>query len=151
MKSRVRDLMTKEIKSIPPDMNAKDAMILLIESDLSGLPVIDSLDSLVGVFTEREILKEMLPAYVKQVGAFVYGEDPKSEVRKMAALEKFMVRDLMRKEIPTVGENASISEVSKIMLTKSERRVFVVKDKKVIGVITRCDVIRGFAKEAGVI
>jgi len=55
----------------------------------------------------------------------------------------------MRKDVPILDETASLTEASRIMLTKSERRIVVVKDKKAIGVITRCDVVRALAKEAG--
>lgn len=151
MKVRVKDLMTKQIKSIPPDMSAKDALNLLLDSSLSGVPVIDKDGNLVGVFTEKEILKAILPAYLKDVGSFVYADDPKAEFKKMAKLEKFKVKDLMRKEVPALDEESSITEASKIMLLKSERRVMVMKDEKVVGVITRCDVVKFFAKEAGIL
>jgi len=150
MKMRVKDLMSKDIKSVPPEMNAKEALRILIANDMSGLPVIDSSNTLVGVFTEREILKVMLPVYVQDVGTFIYGEDSKAGVKKMAALEKYLVKDLMRKEVPVVDEESSLTEISKIMLTKGERRIIVMKDNLPAGVITRCDVIRGFAKEAGI-
>lgn len=146
---RVKDVMSKEVKSLPLEMNAKDALKTLIEMDMSGLPVIDSEGILMGVFTEREILKAIVPVYVRQVGAFVYGEDSKGEIKKLAQLEKFSVKDLMRKEVPTINEDTSLTEASKIMLTKSERRIIVMKDKKPVGVITRCDVVRALAKEAG--
>lgn len=151
MKSRVKDVMSREIKSLPPDMNARDALKTLIETDISGLPVINGDGKLLGVFTEREVLKAIMPVYVTQVGAFIYGEDSKSEIKKIAQLDKILVKDLMRKDVPTVDEETSITEASKIMLTKSERRIIVVKDKKAVGVITRCDVVRALAKEAGVV
>ena len=150
MKSRVKDCMSKEMKSLSPDINAKEALKILIETDMSGLPVIDKEGNLIGVFTEREVLRAILPVYVKDVGTFVYGEDSKAELKKISNLEKFSVRNLMRKEFPTIGEETSLTEASKIMLTKSERRIIVVKDRKAVGVITRSDVVRALAREAGV-
>lgn len=150
MKLIAKNFMSTHIKSLPPEMNAKEALKTLMQSDISGLPVIDESGSLLGVFTEREVLKAILPVYIKQVGTFVYGDTSKAELKKMAELEKFSVKDLMRKEVPTVEEETSLTEVSKIMLTKSERRIIVTKDKKVAGVITRYDVVKALADEAGV-
>ncbi len=151
MTLEVKDFMSKEIISVPPDKNAKDAFKMLLESNMSGLPVIDKEGNLVGVFTEREILKSILPVYIKDVGSFIYTADSKAELKKIASLDKFMVKDLMRKDVPTIDADASLTEASKIMLTKSERRIVVMKGKKPIGVITRYDVVMGLAKEAGVI
>jgi CBS domain-containing protein len=142
--------MSKDIKSIPPDMNAKDALKMLIETNMSGLPVIDKDGRLIGVFTEREILKAILPVYVQQVGTFIYGEDSKSELKKISQLEKFLVNDLMRKDVPVIDEEASLTEASKMMLVKSERRIIVMRNNRPVGVVTRCDVVRALAKEAGV-
>ncbi|MDD5495874.1 MAG: CBS domain-containing protein [Candidatus Omnitrophica bacterium] len=151
MKSRIKDIMTTDIKFISADMNAKEGLRMLIKTGMSGLPIVDSNKVLVGVFTEREVLNAILPAYVKNVGTFVYVEDSKAELKKMAALENISVKDIMRKEVPTILEDATLTEASRIMLTKSERRVIVVdKDKHPIGVITRCDVVRALSQEAGI-
>lgn len=150
MEYKIKDIMSKEIKSLAPDMNAKDALKMLIENDMSGMPVIDEGQNLIGVFTEREILKAILPVYVKQVGQFIYAEDSKGEIKKLAAMDRFRVKDLMRKDVPTIDENASLTEASKIMLTRSERRIIVTADKKPVGVVTRYDVVRALARKAGV-
>jgi CBS domain-containing protein len=143
--------MSKTIKSVQPDMNAKEALKALIRSGASGLPVIDGQGILVGVFTEKEILKSILPSYLKDVGNFVYGEDSKLELKRLAHLDRLTVKDIMRTEVPTVTEETSLTEISHIMLTRSERRVMVVKGKKALGVITRADVVTALAKEAGVV
>jgi len=150
MSLKVKDVMSKEIKSLSPDMNAKDALEYLIKSGMSGLPVIDSDDNLVGVFTEKEVLSAIVPSYVKDVGAFVYGEDSKAELKKLVQLEKFKIKDLMRKEFSTIGEESSLTEASKIMLTKSERRIVVVRGRHPVGIITRCDVVKALADKAGI-
>lgn len=146
----VSKFMTKKIKSVPPEMGAKSALRLLIRSKASGLPVIDRNGRLVGVLTEKEVLKAILPVYVKDVGAFIYGQDSKAELKKLAELDRFTVKDIMREEVPTLEEGASLSEASHVMLTKSERRIVVTKDGKPVGVITRADVVKALAKEARV-
>lgn len=150
MSSVAKDYMSKKIKLVRPDMNAKKALQLLIRSRTSGLPVIEKTGAIVGVFTEKEVLKAILPSYVKDVGTFIYREDSKAELRKLCRLQNFQVKDVMRIEVPTVSPETSLAEVSKIMLTRNERRVIVVKGKKVVGVITRSDVMKALTKEAGI-
>jgi CBS domain-containing protein len=151
MEMRVKDVMSAEIKHLSPEINAKEAFRVLMESGMSGLPVIDSSGKLVGVFTEREILKAILPVYVKHVGAFVYADDSKSELKKIANLERFLVRDIMRQEVPAIDEGASLAEASKIMLVKGERRVIVTRNSRPVGVVTRYDVVKALARKAGVV
>ncbi|OGW83866.1 MAG: hypothetical protein A2987_01905 [Omnitrophica bacterium RIFCSPLOWO2_01_FULL_45_10] len=151
MPFRAKDFMSKKIKAVLPDTNVRDAIKILIDSDVSGLPVIDSEGNLLGVFTEREILKAILPVYVKSVGTFIYGEESKSAIKKTAALDNFLVKDLMRKEVTTLDEESALSEVSKTMLIKSERRIIMMREKKPVGVITRADVIKAFVEAAGIL
>ncbi len=143
-----KDCMSHKIRSIGPDVNAKEALKTLLESGMSGLPVLNKRGAVLGVFTEKEVLTAILPAYVKNVGAFVYGEDSKTVLKRVARLDRFLVKDVMRKEVQTVTEETPLSEVSRVMLTRSERRVIVTKDGKAVGVITRSDVVRALAKEA---
>lgn len=150
MKFMVKEFMSSKIKSLPPDMNAKEALGTLIRGGTSGLPVIDAEGRVVGVFTEKEVLKAILPDYIKDVGSFVYIDTSKAELKKLAGLDRHLVKDLMRKEVPTISEEASLTEASRIMVTKGERRVIVVKGGRTTGVITRCDVVKALAKEAGV-
>jgi predicted transcriptional regulator len=151
MSLQVKNYMSTEIIYISPDINGLDAMKKLLELKMSGLPVIDDKGNLCGVFTEKEVLKSILPAYVKDVGAFIYSDVSKAELKKIAELEKFSVRDLMRKDVVTIGEDASLTEASRLMLTKSERRLVVLRQGKAAGIITRADVVGALAKEAGVI
>jgi CBS domain-containing protein len=150
MATTIKDVMSTDVKSIPPEMNAREALGLLVKTGMSGFPVINAKGEAVGVFTEKEILSAILPGYIKSVGSFVYTSDSKSELKKLAGLEKFLVKDLMRKEVPTIEDDATLSEASKMMLTRNERRLIVVKGKSAVGVVTRRDVVMALAKEAGV-
>lgn len=144
-----KNFMSKKVKFVSADMNAQQALKILVKSGSSGLPVIDKRGTLRGVFTEKEVLRAILPGYLTEIGAFIYGEGSKSELKKLIRFGKRKVRDIMRKEVPTVSEETSLTEVSHIMLTRSERRVIVTRGCKVVGIITRSDVVKALAKEAG--
>lgn len=152
MKLKVKDLMQTKIKSLTPDTGALDALKYIMKLKISGLPVIDGKGYLRGMFTEKDVLKTILPSYLKDVGSFVYSEDPKSEIKKMASIGKYKVKDLMRTDVVTVEPETSLAEVSKIMLLKAARRIVVVDaKKKAVGIIARCDVVKAFGKEAGLL
>lgn len=147
---RVKEIMTERVVSFSPDTNAKEALELLLKMKISGLPVIDEKNKLVGMFTEKDILKNILPSYIERVGSFVYEDNPKSIRKKFQDLVNLKVSQIMRRDVVTVDENTSLCEVAHLMLTQKIRRIPVLdKEKKVIGIVAREDIVRAYAKEAG--
>lgn len=146
---KVKEIMTKEVVSIKPDDNAKDALNILFKMQISGLPVIDAQGELVGMFTEKDILSYVLPSYIENVGRFIYEENPKATKKKFAELSKIKVAQLMRRNVVTVGEDATLCEVAKDMLTQKARRIPVLDTTgRVTGIVARCDVLKALVKEA---
>lgn len=145
----VKEIMNKEVISIKPEMNAREALTLLEKMQISGLPVIDAGNRLVGMFTEKEALAHILPSYIERVGSFIYEENPKSTKKKISELSKIKVSQLMRKDVVTVGEDVTLCEVAHIMLSKKARRLPVLdKTGKVTGIVARCDVLKTLLEEA---
>ena len=146
----VSQIMAKDVKSLSPGMDAKEALELLFKIQISGLPVIDENGKLVGMFTEKEILSYILPSYIEKVGRFIYEENPKSTKRKFMELSKIKVSQLMRKDAVITTEDTTLCEAARIMLTQKARRLPVVdKTGKVAGIVARCDILKAFAKETG--
>lgn len=146
---KVKEVMNADVLSLKPEDNALEALNLLLKRNISGLPVIGSDGKLAGMFTEKGVLSHILPGYIEQVGAFVYDGEPKSTKKKFAELKTMKVSQIMRKEVITANEDASLSEVARIMLTQKSRRLPVLdKAGRVVGIVARCDIIKAFAKEA---
>ena len=146
---KVKEIMTKDLNSIAPDLTVREALALLKKLQISGLPVIDKDGRLLGMFTEKDVLSYILPSYIGKVGRFIYGENSKITRKKFAELDNIKVSQLMRKEVATTREDVTLCEVAKIMLTQKVRRLPVLDTEgKVTGIIARCDVLRGFEQEA---
>ena len=148
---KVKEIMTKEIVSVKPEDNAKEALGLLFKMQISGLPVIDSKGKLVGMFTEKDVLKHILPSYLEKVGRFVYEENPKSIKKKFQDLVNLSVAQLMRREVVTIDENTTLCEAARLMLTQKLRRAPVLnKEGKVVGIVARGDVLKALTGEYSV-
>lgn len=148
---KVRDIMKTDLRYLSPELSAKDALYKILNQHISGLPVIDANGKLTGMFTEKDVLGYLLPSYLEQVGKFMYGETPKAVINKLSALDKIIVKDIMRKDVVTISPDAPLAEAARIILTQKARRVPVVEGGKVIGIIAREDILREFAKEAGLL
>lgn len=147
---KVKEIMTKEVISIKPNDKIRDALSFLFKTKISGLPVIDFQGKLVGMFTEKDILSNILPSYIERVGKFVYEENPKSIKKKLEDLANLEVSKIMRKDVVTVGEDTSLCEVAHLILTQRVRRIPVLdKERKVVGIVAREDIVKAYIKEAG--
>ncbi|MFH1001650.1 MAG: CBS domain-containing protein [bacterium] len=145
---KVKDVMIKKVKSVLPDLLVSEAFDILSDNKISGLPVINKENKLVGMFTEKEILQNILPGYLKKVGNFVYQDNPKAIANKVKELlQGKKVSEIMRGEIITVSSEVPLSEVARTMITERIRRIPVVDEQgKVIGIISREDVVKSFIK-----
>ena len=146
---RVKEIMVKNVESVSADITVTEAMDILFKRRISGLPVLDGDGKLIGMFTEKKVLSYILPSYIEKVGKFVYEENHKSTKRKFAELSNIKVSQLMRKDVVTTVEDATLCEVSRIMLTQSSRCLPVInKEGRVVGMVAREDVVKAFYKEA---
>lgn len=145
---KVKEIMTRDVNGVTAEMNALEALNLLQKIEISGLPVMGADKKLVGMFTEKEVIAAILPSYVEKVGRFIYQENPKAVKHKVLMFGGIKVKDIMRKDVVTVDEDTALCEVARIMLTQKARRIPVLnKEKEVVGIISRGDVVKALFQE----
>lgn len=119
-----KDYMTTKVVSLSPDMDVMAAMRHFSAHRISGAPVIDERGELVGILTERDCLRSI-------VVAGYHGEGCCGEVAE------FMTRDVVSVEVAT-----PLLDIAQLFVTTIYRRFPVVDEGRVVGVISRRDVIR---------
>ncbi|AGB40298.1 CBS-domain-containing membrane protein [Halobacteroides halobius DSM 5150] len=144
------EIMTENVITVGPKMKIKEVAQIMIENSISGLPVIED-DKLVGIISEGDlIVKEKkldLPDYIYVLGGIFYLEsfdDFEQDLKKMAGIE---VADLMTKDVITVGPQSDVMDIATIFVEEGVNRVPVVKDNKLLGIVTRADIIRYMQEE----
>ena len=120
LKRTARDIMTTTVIDAKEDMHLTDAIKLMLRWHISGLPVVDDEENLIGVITEHDVLN------------FALSGD--------AALTK--VKEVMTKDLVTYDPDMLVVDVINRFASHRVRRVPVVKDRKVVGIISRRDIIR---------
>ena len=142
-----KDIMTKEVITASPDDDVEKVARLLAEHQISGMPVVDQEQRVVGMISEADVvLREKRvdpPRYTEILGAVLYLESPKKffeELKKVIALE---VQELMSPTVYSVDEDAGIDEVARILVEKKVNRVPVLdKEQRLVGLITRQDILK---------
>lgn len=142
--------MTQNVVSITLEATVEDAAKILLERNISGLPVVDKDGKLVGIITHKDLLYKNMepeaPAMLEILGGFVYlgGVDRYNEELKKLVGTK--VSDVMTKDVITAGVDDSAQSVAKLMVQNGVNRIPVVKNGQLVGIVSRADVIKSIAR-----
>lgn len=120
----VRDYMDKVVPTLSPDTDILEAVDFLLERHVTGAPVVDERGAVIGILTEKDCLRLLA------VGT------PEADV------PRGRVRDFMTKEVVSVPSDMNIYFLAGMFLKASWRRVPVIDQGKLVGAITRFDVMR---------
>lgn len=137
-----KDIMTRDIISVSPDDTLKTAIDKLFKYNLTGLPVVYDDGRIAGEITGRDIIKIGLPEYFSMMRDVSFLPDYEPFAKLLSDEGKILVRDAMHTEVVTVAEDASVIEIAYKMVHESVRRILVLRDGKIAGIIMRKDLIR---------
>jgi CBS domain-containing protein/mannitol/fructose-specific phosphotransferase system IIA component (Ntr-type) len=127
----VRDLMTEQPLTVSPDALLRDAALFMVRADVEGLPVVDENDRVVGMLSERELMRHLLSHYLQGPGS-----------KRPASTTRRLVRDVMTRQVLCVSPEQPLAEVASLMTNKDVDRVPVVFEGRLIGFLTRGDIVR---------
>jgi CBS domain-containing protein len=130
----VRDLMTERPRTTTGDVLLPRAARELIQSGIGALPVVDDDQRLVGMLSERELMRHLLTTEVLSNGSARH-TPPALQTKKT-------VRDAMTRQVLCVAPEQPIAEVAALMTNKDVERVPVVHEGQLVGFLTRGDIVR---------
>lgn len=124
----VSDYMATELLVLPPEMEINRAMNLLLDAKISGAPVVDNKGNLVGVLSKKDCLRAALQAsYHQELGG--------------------SVSDYMSAPVETLSADLDIAQAAERFIASSHRRFPVIRDGRLIGQISRADVLRALSEQ----
>jgi|SoiMethySBSTD1v2_1073268.scaffolds.fasta_scaffold319519_2 CBS domain-containing protein len=141
---RVDQLMTKNVITVTPETPLRDVAALLAEKGISGVPVVEN-DQLLGVVSEADLLvKEAGPGVrPSRVLDWLLLPDYTEREAKFAART---AGEAMTSPAQTIPDYASVATAAARMSEERVNRLPVLKDGKLVGILTRADVIRAFTR-----
>jgi CBS domain-containing protein len=138
--------MTREVKTIAPDATIEEAIAILLGARVSGMPVVDGLGRLVGVVSEGDFLHRAELGSAKRKPRwieFLLGPGDIAESYVLSHGRK--VNELMTRDVATVEESAALTEIVDVMEKRRVKRVPVVSGDRLVGIITRADLLRALS------
>jgi CBS domain-containing protein len=143
---KVRDLMTSEVITVGREASLKEAARRMIEAGVSGLVVTDSDGTLKGVVTEADFVKAESDRRADKRARLLRWFLPNPEIPSTERL----VGDVMTAEVITTAPNADHAEAARIMRKAGVKRVPVVdQNGRLLGILSRSDILRAFARPDG--
>lgn len=145
---KIKDIMTKDVVSVKRDTPVDEIAHLLIEHDIGGVPVIDEEQRVIGIVNESDLfLKEKgIPfSAVKVPMLFKQWVEPEKLLEIYAEAHMHTAADVMTEPVICVEEQDTIPDVALLMARHDVKHVPVVRDGKLVGMVTRTDIIRFLA------
>jgi CBS domain-containing protein len=152
MSKTVADVMTASPAVVQPDTPLKEAIKLLVEKKISGLPVVNQDGKLVGVLSEADLMWQEtgvdLPPYFMFLDSVIYLENPARYEKELHKALGQTVEEVMSDRAISIKGDRPLKEAAHLMHKREVRRLPVVDDAgKVVGIITRGDIVRTMASE----
>lgn len=152
---KVKDVMNPNIVFCKPDNTIREAAKILKENNVSGAPVLEG-EELVGIISEANLLKLLI---LPEKGGlwlpspFEVIEIPLRELLGWEETKKMLsdvgstkIEEIMTKDVHTISSEASVEEASEHMIRHRINRLPVTEDNRLVGIVTRGDIIQGLAK-----
>jgi CBS domain-containing protein len=152
----VKDIMTKDPITCTVGTPLRDAVTLLRKNHIGGLPVMDGTD-LAGIITESDVIAQL---EISRISDDLYLPSPleviEIPIREFVNWEKTKhaledignkpVKKVMTHRVVTVTEDMDIEAAASLMLKEGIARLPVIKGKRLVGIVTRADIIQGVGK-----
>lgn len=133
---KAEDIMTKEVISITPDAPLEEAIRLLKEHHISGMPVVDKENRVTGVITETDIIAALTGKHRPSIFDIF---------KKRTEKAPEYVRDVMTSRAITVNPGTPIYDIANIFTQKKINRVPVVNEQNaLLGIVARADIVRAY-------
>ena len=113
-----RDIITRDVITVPPSMTIKQLANALIKNQVSGAPVADKKGKIVGIVSEADIVAKK-------------GKDVKS---------------IMSKKVVSIDEETPVEQIAHLMMTQHVKRVPVMRGDQLLGIVSRADIVSAIAR-----
>src|SRR6476660_4790001 len=140
------DVMTQGTVTVDPDDSIMHAVQLMLKRRISGLPVVDNTGVLVGILTEGDLLRRVelgtqkrRPRWIE----FLIGPNRLASEYVSACGRK--VHEVMTTPVQSISEDTSLTDVVRIMESKQVKRLPVMRDGRVVGIVSRANLLRALA------
>jgi CBS domain-containing protein len=144
------DLMTRDVATVHPETSLLAAVRMMAEKRVSGLPVVDAEGRPVGMLTEGDLLRwhgEFPERQQWWLDHLADGHELAPAFVKVMKVERRKVSTIMTHKVESVAPDTTARDIAKLFFEKGIKRVPVVVDGRIVGLVSRFDLIKALVKE----
>lgn len=143
---KAHEIMTTNVVSVLPDTPVRDVAALMVEKHLSGVPVCNDSGTLLGIISEGDLLRRSELGTEKHRRRWLsFFTRPDEEARDFTKSHAMHAEEIMSKDVFWVSEDAPLDDVVGLMEKHDIKRVPVVSHGKLVGIVSRVDIVRALA------
>ncbi len=142
---KIKDIMQTDVYSVPYKATVKEVLELMVEKEVSGVPIIDDENFVIGFISDGDIMKFIAkqdPRIIDMTSFITVWYDTETFEKKLDDLMSLNVMELATTKVVSVDEDFEIDEVAKILGKKKIKKVPVLRDGRLVGVVNRSNIIR---------
>ena len=143
---KVRDIMSTKVVTVSPSTSVRDIAGLMVEKHISGLPVLSENGTLVGMVSEGDLLRRPeigTQKHRRRWVSFFSGVD--EQAREFTKSHALRAGDVMTQQVIHVSEETPLGDVVGLMEKHNIKRLPVLSDSKLVGIVSRADLLRTLA------
>jgi CBS domain-containing protein len=145
-----RDIMTKEVVSVTTETTIRELAEIITANRIGSVPVLDAEGALLGIVTESDLIEQdksfHIPTVISLFDWVIYLESEKQFEKELKRMTAGTVADIFTREVLTVTPETPVSEIADIMSGRKIHAVPVVAEGKLVGIVSRIDLIRSMVK-----
>lgn len=143
------EIMTKGVITTSPDASARQVARLLCDHDISAVPVCDDHRNLIGIVSEGDLMRpfaqENLLKRAWWLNVLAEGNDLAPEFLAYVSADRRCAKDLMTTGVISAKEDTDLNVIADLMTKNRVKRVPILRDGKLVGIVARSDVVRALA------
>jgi CBS domain-containing protein len=150
---RATDVMTPTVITVGPDTTVQDLATLLSERGISGAPVVDATGRMIGIVSEGDLLHRTelgTEGHTERRHSWWLEHFASGQARDYVKSHGRTVKDIMSRDVVTVTEETDLAQIATLLETNRIKRLPVVRDGKIVGIVTRSNLVRALVASPAV-
>ena len=148
---KVSEIMTSNVMAAEPDDKVSDVAKVMIERGISGVPVVDDQNRVIGIITETDLVVRNayvhFPTFLQILDARIYLQSTRHFEEELRRALGTTAADVMTKDVRTVDMDAYLEGLATLMVEKKVNPVPVTQDGKLVGIVSLADIIGNMVEQ----
>ena len=148
--SQAKDIMTREVITVTPDRPVSEVAQILMDNRISGVPVLNAGQELLGIVCESDIIDQTkklhIPTVVNLMGYIIFLESGKKFEKELKKMIGLVAGDIMTTPVRTVNPETPIEDIATLMAEGHVHSIPVMEGRSLVGIIGKKDIIHSLAR-----